>query len=78
MAAIEGLVVGQCAAKISRKPLAIVKELFQITGQYAKSDDDFKRRKATHNQLGQSLKVPRPPQTSTQQNVRPYRAINNL
>jgi hypothetical protein len=41
-AAIEGLAVGQCVAKISRKPPIIVKEMFKIMGQYAKSDDDFK------------------------------------
>ena len=39
---IEGLAVGQCATKLSRKPPATVKELFEIMGQYARSDDDFK------------------------------------
>ena len=63
--AIEGLAIGQCAAKLSRKPPAIVKELFEIMGQYAKSDDDFKRQKVACSQLGQTPKVPRPPQTPT-------------
>jgi 3-methyladenine DNA glycosylase Tag len=47
--AIEGLAVGQYAAKLSRKPPTTVKELFEIMGQYAKSDDDFKRRKAARS-----------------------------
>lgn len=42
-AAIEGLAVGQCVAKLSRKLPKTVKELFEIMGQYARSDDDFKR-----------------------------------
>ena len=41
-ATIEGLAIGQCAAKLSRKPPATVKELFEIMGHYARSDDDFK------------------------------------
>jgi len=77
-AAIEGLIVGQYATKLSRKPPATVKELFEIMGQYARSDDDFKRQKAARRQLGQTPKAPRPPQSPTQRNVRPYRAINNL
>ena len=59
--AIEGLAVGQCTTKLSRKPPTTVKELFEIMGQYARSDDDFKRQKATRSQLGHTLKAPRPP-----------------
>jgi len=42
VATTEGLAVGQCATKLSRKPPEMVKELFEIMGQYARSDDDFK------------------------------------
>ena len=47
-------------------------------GQYARSDNDLKKQKATRNSWRQANKTPRPPQTLVQRNVRPFRSINNL
>ena len=57
-ATIEGLAIGQCTAHFIRKPPATMKELFEVMRQYARSDDDFKRQKAAHNQLRQVAKIP--------------------
>ena len=57
-ATIEGLAIGQCATHFAREPLGTVKELFKVMRQYARSDDDFKHRKAAHNQLRQAAKIP--------------------
>ena len=76
--AIEGLEIGQCAAHFTREPPATMKELFKVTRQYARSDDDFKHRKAAHNQLRQATKIPRAPHAPNQRNVRPFRSVNNL
>jgi hypothetical protein len=48
-AAIEGLAIGQCAAHFARNYPTSVKELFEVMRQYARSDDDLKKRKATRN-----------------------------
>ena len=41
-AAIEGLAMGDCAVHFARKPLAIVKELFEVMNRYARSEDDYR------------------------------------
>ena len=41
--AVEGLGIGQCAAHFARDYPIIVKELFEIMRQYARSDDDLKK-----------------------------------
>ena len=46
---VEGLAIGQCAAHFARNYPTTVKELFKIMRQYARSDDDLKKRNATHN-----------------------------
>lgn len=79
-AATEGLATGQCAAYLARSPPDTVTELFTIMNQYAKSDTDFRRRKATRKSANQAGKAPQQPQQflNNQRNVRPFRAINNL
>ena len=57
-ATIEGLAIGQCAGHFAREPPATMKELFEVMRQYARLDDDFKRRKAARNQLRQAAKIP--------------------
>ena len=44
---VEGLAIGQCVAHFARNYPTTVKELFEIMRQYARLDDDLKRRKAT-------------------------------
>jgi hypothetical protein len=53
-AAIEGLAMGDCVAHFARKPPAIVKELFEVMNRYARSDDDYSRRKAACSPLRQA------------------------
>jgi hypothetical protein len=65
-AAVEGLAIGQCAAHFARNYPTTVKELFEIMRQYARSDDDLKKQKATHNLWRQAGRVPRPPPTPGQ------------
>ena len=77
-AAIEGLAIGECAAHFTRELPATVKELFKVMRQYARSNDDFKRRKAARNQLKQASKILRAPQAPTQRNVRPFCLVNNI
>jgi hypothetical protein len=48
-AAIEGLAMGQCAAHLAQEPSATIKELFKVMNRYARSYDDYRRRKAAHN-----------------------------
>jgi hypothetical protein len=76
--AIEGLAIGQCAVHFTREPLTTLKELFEVMRQYARSDDYFKCRKATRNQLRQAAKISRTPQAPNQHKVRPFYSINNL
>lgn len=77
-AAIEGLAIGQCATHFATNQPQSVKELFEVMGQCARSDDDLKKQKATRNSWRQANKTPRPPQTPVQQNVKRFRSINNL
>ena len=77
-AAVEGLTIGQCAAHFARNYPTTVKEQFKIMRQYARSDDDLKKRKATHNLWKQAGRAPRPPPTLGQRNMKPFHAINNL
>lgn len=76
--AMEGLATGQCTARFTREPPTTVSQLFEIMNQYTKSDDDCRRRKVGRYRQKQVAKTPRPPQTPLQQNVRPFRSINNL
>ena len=48
-AAVEGLAIGQCAAHSARNYPTTIKELFEIIRQYARLDDDLKKRKETRN-----------------------------
>jgi len=57
-AAIEGLAISQCIAHFARELPTTMKELFKVMRQYARSDDDFKRWKAAHNQLREAAKIP--------------------
>jgi hypothetical protein len=75
---IEGLAIGQCAAHFAREPSTTVKELFETTRRYARSDDDCKRRKVARKSLRQAAEILRAPQATTQRNVKPFRSINNL
>jgi hypothetical protein len=50
-ATIEGLAIGQCASHLSREPPATVKELFEVMREYARSEDDLRRRKAARSSL---------------------------
>ena len=77
-AAIEGLAIGQSIAHFARNYRATVKELFEIMRQYARSNDNLKKRKATHNLWRQAGRAPRPPPPPGQRNMRPFHAINNL
>lgn len=77
-AAIEGLATVQCEARFAREPPTTVKELFEIMNRYARSDDDYRRRKASRNHQRQAVKVQSPTQTPVQRNERPLRSINNL
>jgi len=77
-AAIEGLAIGQCAAHFARNYPTSVRELFEVMRQYARSDDDLKKRKAIRNSWRRVGKAPRPPPTPSQRNMRPFSAINNL
>ena len=62
-AVVEGLAIGQCAAHFTRNYLTSVRELFEVMRQYARSDDDLKKRKVTRNSWRQVAKAPRPPLT---------------
>jgi len=77
-AAVEGLAIGQCAAHFTRNYPTSIRELFKVVRQYARSDDDLKKRKAIRNSWRQAVKALRPPPTPSQQNMRPFRTINNL
>ena len=77
-AAMEGLSIGQCAAHFAMNYPTSIRELFEVMRQYARSDDDLKKRKVTQNSWTQAVRAPWPPLTPTQQNIKPFRAINNL
>lgn len=62
VAAIEGVATGQCASYLACSPPKSVTELFTIMNQYAKSDSDYQRRKATQSLTRQAAKMPRPRQ----------------
>lgn len=81
VAAIEGVATGQCASYLACSPPKSVTELFTIMNQYAKSDSDYQRRKATQSLTRQAAKMPRPQQQQPpypQRSIRPFRTINNL
>jgi hypothetical protein len=63
VAVVQGLATGQCAAHFARNYPTSVRELFKVMGQYARSDDDLKKRKAARNSWRQAGKAPRPPPT---------------
>ena len=77
-AAMEALAILWCAAHFSRNYPISIRELFEVMRQYTRSDDDLKKRKLTRNSWRQVGKSPRPPPTPSQQNMRPFHAINNL
>jgi hypothetical protein len=77
-AAIDGLAIGQCASFLSREPPTTVKELFEVMRRYARSDENYKRQKAKQTNMRQTGRIPRPPLQPNQQNVKPFRAVNNL
>jgi len=77
-AAVEVLVISQCTSHFARNYPTSVRELFEVMRQYERSDDDLKKQKATQNSWRQADKAPRPPLAPSQQNMRPFRAINNL
>ena len=60
-AVVEGLAIGQCAAHFARNYPTSVRELFEVMRQYARSDDDLKKQKATRNSWRQACKAPRLP-----------------
>ena len=76
--AVEGLAIGQCTAHFPKNYPTSIRELFEVMRQYARSDDDLKKRKVTQNSWTQAVRAPWPPLTPTQQNIKPFRAINNL
>ena len=65
-AAVEGLAIGQCATHFTRNYPTSVSELFEVMRQYARSDDDLKKRKMTQNSWRQADRVPQAPQAPTQ------------
>ena len=64
--AVDGLAIGQCVAHFARNYPTSVRELFKLMRQYARSDDNLKKRKATWNSWRQAGRVTRPPPTPTQ------------
>jgi hypothetical protein len=46
-AAVEGLAIGKCAPHFARNYPTLVGELFEVMRQYARSDDDLKKQKAS-------------------------------
>jgi len=62
-AAVEGLAIGQCAAHFAKNYLTTIKELFEIMRQYARLDDDLKKKRATCNLWRQEGRAPRPAPT---------------
>ena len=62
-ATVEGLAIGQCATHFARNCPTSVRELFEVMRQYARSEDDLKKRKVTRNSWRQAGKAPRPPST---------------
>jgi len=78
VAAVKRLAIGQCVVHFTKNYPTTVKELFEIMRQYARSDDDLKKREATRNLWRQAGRAPRPPPTPGQQNMRPFYTVNNL
>jgi hypothetical protein len=77
-AAVEGLAIGQCVAHFAKIYPTTIKELFEIMRQYARSDDNLKKRKATRNLWRQVGRAPRPPPTPRKRNMRSFHAVNNF
>jgi hypothetical protein len=48
-AAVDGLAIGQCVAHFAKNYPTSIRELFEVMRQYARSDDDLKKRKAARN-----------------------------
>jgi hypothetical protein len=76
--AVEGLAIGQCVAHFARNYPTSVKELFEVMRQYARSDDDLKKRKAARISWRQVVKALKPQPSFNQKSTRPFCAINNL
>lgn len=76
--AIDGMAIGQCASVLTRETPSTVKELIEIMRQYAKSDEDFKRRKAKRANMRQMNKNQGQFQAPNQRNTKPFRSVNNL
>ena len=47
-AAIKGLAIGQCTSHFTRTPLQSISEVFKVMNEYAKSNANYRRRKAVH------------------------------
>ena len=63
--AVDGLAIGQCVAHFARNYPTSVRELFKVMRQYARLDDDPKKRKVIQNSWRQAGRAPRPPLTPT-------------